>query len=97
MVELMSICYREHDIEVLPWPQFQPWLDACLPSPTRDVWRRVVECGRHLLQRLLPDNAGTAPVVASLTTRVPQGYLSLGLRSCGQSADGSTGLRVPLP
>ena len=41
----------EVELELAPWQQLQPLLDACYPRPPRDVFERVVAAS-HRRQRL---------------------------------------------
>jgi ribosomal protein S18 acetylase RimI-like enzyme len=52
--------------------------------------------GQALVKRLLADTAATGTAMVSLTTRIPQFFVPLGFRSCGQLADGSTAMLVLL-
>ena len=53
--------------------------------------------GKALVQRLLADSAVDAPVMISLTTRIPSFFSSLGFQSAGKLADGSLAMLQLLP
>jgi N-acetylglutamate synthase-like GNAT family acetyltransferase len=53
--------------------------------------------GQALVRQLLQDSAENGPILISLTTRIPQFFISLGFKEVGNLADGSVAMVQCLP
>ena len=50
-----------------------------------------------LLHALLSDSSHGGSAIVTLPTRIPQFFVSLGFKSCGQLSDGSVAMMIILP